>query len=373
MKILHVVETLHVGGLERVVIDLAKEQIIRGAQCGIVCLFEKGALANEIEAEGIPVQTCSKNSGLDMAAIKRLARFIQDFQADVVHTHNVTCNYYAAMALMNNAKVSLVNTRHGIGDMPRRKNWLYGLSLLRTSCAVGVCDATSNMLRRQFPVFSRKIVTVRNGIVLEAYQECNKTSHLWLSKLMGLPEDSLLVAIVARLSAVKNHSMLFHAFQKVLEVVPTARLVVIGDGELRPALESEVRQMGIEEEIIFLGDRRDVPSLLSGVDVFALSSMEEGYSISLLEACASALPIVATDAGGNAEIVRHKENGLLVENGDAGSFADSIIAILRSAGKRQKYGSNSRAWIEREGAVQGMCRRYEDIYIEASGVFANGR
>ncbi|WP_456380987.1 glycosyltransferase [Thiolapillus sp.] len=362
MRILHVVETLHVGGLERVVIDLVREQIVRGNHCLVVCLFEKGALVNEIEAQGIPVETCSKQGGLDIAATKRLRGFIREFQANVVHSHNVICNYYAAMALMSNTGVLLVNTRHGIGDMPIKQNWLYGLSLLRTNRAVGVCNATSNMLRRQFPVFSRKIVTVRNGIVLDAYQKRSPKSHQWLTEQLSVPGDTMLVAIVARLNMIKNHSMLFRAFRLVLESVPGARLLVIGDGELRSVLEREVRRMGLKEKIIFLGDRRDVATLLSGVDLFVLSSLKEGYSISLLEACASALPLVATNAGGNSEIVQHNNNGLLVENGDVNSLADSIIAILTSDRKRQEYGSNSRAWVEREGTVRGMCRKYEAIY-----------
>ncbi len=369
MKILHIVETLHVGGLERVVLDLVKEQVARGDQCGVICLFEKGILASEIEAQGIPVYICSKKDGLDVAATKKLAEIVRSFRADIVHSHNVICNYYAALALAANIRVPLINTRHGIGDIPKKQNWLYGLSLLRTSYIVGVCDATSSMLRSQFSVFSRKVRTVRNGIVLDHYQRRNRAAHLQLCKLLDLPEDSLVIAIVARLNAIKNHSMLFQAFREVLREIPMARLLVIGDGELRSALGSLVQQMGLEEEIIFLGDRRDVALLLPGLDVFALSSIKEGYSISLLEACASALPIVATNVGGNSEIVHHMKNGLLVQSEDTDSFADSLIAVLRSDRKRQEYGNQSRVWVEEEGTVLGMCLRYNEIYAKASSSF----
>lgn len=372
MRILHVVETLHVGGLERVVIDLVKEQGGKGHNCQVVCLFEEGGLASELEAKGISVETCSKHSGLDLAAIKRLKVFIRNFSADIVHSHNVTCNYYSAAALLGNRNTLLVNTRHGIGKLPKKQKWMYGLSLLRTYSVAGVCDITTEMLRRQFPLFSKKIITVHNGIVLEAYKERNPNRHLSTTELLGVPACSMLVAIVARLNAVKNHSMLFRAFKQLLEAVPSAQLVVIGEGEMRTMLESEALQLGIEKDTVFLGDRRDVPFLLSGMDMFALSSTEEGYSISLLEACASALPIVATDVGGNAEIVHHGTNGYLVKSGDADSFAQQMVAILSDEEKMLEYGRNSRMWVEKEGSVQAMHRRYEDIYSRTSASSNHG-
>ncbi len=362
MQVLHVVETLHVGGLERVVIDLVKEQAVRGHNCQVICLFEKGGLAAELESLGIPVAACSKRGGFDLAASRRLADYIRTFSADVVHTHNVTCNYYAAVALLGTRKIRLVNTRHGIGKLPRKQKWLYGLSLLRTYRVAGVCNVTTAMLQRQFPLFSGKILTVHNGIVLDNYQERNSRSHQALVKMLGVPANALLITIVARLNRVKNHSMLLHAFQLVREAVPESQLIVVGDGELRKILESEAQQLGISQYTVFLGDRRDVPFLLSGMDVFALSSTEEGYSISLLEACASALPIVATNVGGNSEIVENNINGFLVANDDADAFAQQLVAILTDASKRQEFGQNARKWVEQKSSVQVMHRQYEKIY-----------
>lgn len=372
MQILHVVETLDVGGLERVVIDLVKEQAARGHNCQVICLFEKGELASELEALGIPVAACSKRSGFDLAASRQLTEYIRTFSADVVHTHNVTCNYYAAVALLGRRKTRLVNTRHGIGKLPKKQQWLYGLSLLRTYRVAGVCNVTTKILQRQFSLFSRKMMTIHNGIVLNNYQERYSGSHQALVEKLSLPEDALLVAIVARLNRVKNHSMLLHAFRLVHQAVPQSQLLVIGDGELRSILQSEAQQLGISHYTIFLGDRRDVPFLLSGMDVFALSSTEEGYSISLLEACASALPIVATDVGGNSEIVKNKTNGFLVANNDAEAFAQRLIAILTDASKRREYGKNAREWVEKESSVQVMQRRYEKIYSNEPAIELRG-
>ncbi|WP_457673035.1 glycosyltransferase [Thiolapillus sp.] len=362
MRILHVVETLHVGGLERVVIDLVQQQVTLGHECMVNCLFEKGSLAGELEERGIPVSCCNKKSSLDLKAVRSLTGTARAFQPHVVHTHNMSSNYYAALALMNNRRIRLINTRHGIGTMPRKQKWFFGASLLRTARVVGVCHQATELLRQQFPLFHHRMMTIPNGIVLDRHPPRSREQHQRLTRQLDLPEDSLLVTVVARLNPVKNHRMLIEAFARTAENIPRARLVIIGDGELRPMLEKLVRDLAIADRARFLGDRRDVAELLAGMDLFVLPSTQEGHSISLIEACASGLPIIATNVGGNPEIVRDGFNGLLIESENTGELASRMEDLLRDREKREKFGQNGRAWAETEGSVQTMAQRYQNIY-----------
>lgn len=362
MRILHVVETLHVGGLERVVIDLVLQQAAQGHECTVVCLFEKGSLSGELEDKGIQVSCCNKKKNLDLKAVRRLTGTIGRFLPNIVHTHNMSCNYYAALALLKDRKIRLINTRHGIGEMPRKQRWLFSLSLFRTACLVGVCSQATKLLRAQFPYFRHKMKTIPNGIVLDRHPPRSEQQHQQLTSRLGLPRESLLVTVVARLNPVKNHRMLIEAFVQIANKIPMARLIIIGDGELRSELEQLSHCLGVEGKLLFLGDRRDVAELLAGMDLFVLPSTQEGHSISLIEACASSLPIIATDVGGNPEIVKDGINGLLTESNNVRALADKIEELLLDKEKRERFGHNGRTWAETEGSVQAMSHRYQDIY-----------
>jgi len=362
MRILHVVESLHVGGLERVVIDLVLQQSASDQQCMVICLFEKGALHNELENANIPVVCCHKKQTLDLSAVRRMAAIINDFGADVVHTHNMSCNYYAALALWKKPEIRLINTRHGIGDMPRKQRWIFGLSLFRTQFLIGVCNQATALLKKRFPMFQRKMKTIPNGIVLERHPPRSEKQHQNLTRSLGWPEDSLMITIVARLNPVKNHKLLLEAFSRLQQDIPLARLVIIGDGKLRTNLEHLAHRLDIMDKVRFLGDRRDVAHLLAGMDLFVLSSIEEGHSISLIEACAAGLPIIATAVGGTPEIVKDNINGLLTESSNTDELAAKMRTLLQNKEKRENFGRNGRIWAEAEGSIQTMANHYQHIY-----------
>lgn len=364
MHILHVVESLEVGGLERVVIDLVLQQTKEGHQCMVVCLFNKGSLAVELEDQGTPVYNCGKKPGLDIASIRYLSKTINAFSSDVVHSHNIISNYYCGLALIGQSNIPLINTRHGIGHLPRKMKWLYGISLLRTKWVVGVCDQATVILQELYPRLRKKMRTIPNGVVLDKYPLRTEKNHQRLLRNLELPADSLMISVVARLNPVKNHAMLIDAMVNVTKEMPQAYLAIIGDGPTRKALQNQTRRLNLEDKILFLGDRRNIPELLAGMDIFVLPSLQEGYSISLLEACASGLPIIATDVGGNAEIVREGINGLLTESGDTTALADKIVWLLRNKPIRAQFGKNSRNWAETEGSVQTMSQRYKMLYVE---------
>ena len=171
---------------------------------------------------------------------------------------------------------------------------------------------------------------------------------------------------MGRLNRIKDQASLIRAFRKVYDQLPDTALVLIGDGELRAKLEQCAMAEGVAGEVYFLGDRSDVHELVQGFDLFALSSLSEGYSMALLEACAVALPIVATHVGGNGEIVRDGITGCLVPASDPQALAEAIIALLRDPQRAQALGRAARAWVELDGSLQTMAERYAEIYRGSS-------
>ena len=368
MEIVHVVENLDRGGLERTVVDLIASQRDAGHECRVICLFKLGLLARELLASGVRVDACGKRPGLDLRALRRARALIRQSPDAVIHTHNAMAHYYAVLASLGLPVKCRINTRHGMGGRTRsgRQEWLYRQSLRGTDYAVAVCEAARQRFAADGMHPRRALLSVPNGIRLERFRPADDVARQLLVAELGLPTGSRIIGTVGRLQPVKDHALLLRAFAKVRVQVPEAALVIVGDGPLRAALEAQAEQAGLSDAVRFMGDRHDVPRLLTGMEVFALTSTSEGYSVALLEACASSLPIVATDVGGNREIVRHGINGRLVPSGDTAAIATALIALLRGGEQAAAMGRAGYAWAQAEASFRTMAERYHGLYDVSS-------
>lgn len=368
MEIVHVVENLDRGGLERTVVDLIASQRDAGHECRVICLFKLGLLARELLASGVRVDACGKRRGLDLRALRRARALIRQSPDAVIHTHNAMAHYYAVLASLGLPVKCRINTRHGMGGRTRsgRQEWLYRQSLRGTDYAVAVCEAARQRFAADGMRPRRALLSVPNGIRLERFRPADDVARQSLVAELGLPTGSRIIGTVGRLQPVKDHALLLRVFAKVRVQVPEAALVIVGDGPLRAALEAQAEQAGLSDAVRFMGDRHDVPRLLTGMEVFALTSTSEGYSVALLEACASSLPIVATDVGGNREIVRHGVNGRLVPSGDTAAIATALIALLRGGEQAAAMGRAGYAWAQAEASFRTMAERYHGLYDVSS-------
>lgn len=369
MNITHVVENLNRGGLERMVIDLAATQQRQGHHCQVLCLFESGALEHELARQGIPVHACGKRRGVDPRALIRLRRALTGHATDVLHTHNAVAHYHAVWASRGLSLRRVLNTRHGMGANQRsgRREWLYRRALVHTDVVATVCEAARDDAVRRGIVPPAKTRVVPNGIRVERFEPASTEHRLRVRQALGLAPQTRLIGSVGRLNWAKDQASLIRAFSAVRRQIVDARLVLIGDGELRVELEQCAAAEGVGDQVRFLGDRSDVRDLLPGLDLFALSSLSEGYSVALLEACASALPIVATAVGGNGEIVRDGATGRLVAPGDPAALAAAMTALLNEPMLAQALAARARAWVEVEGSLEGMAARYEALYRDVAG------
>ncbi len=366
LSITHFVENMERGGLERAVIDLIAAQREAGHECRLVCLFDRGILADELSASGVSVEICDKRTGADFRALRRARDLLRG--GGVLHTHNAAAHYHAVLASAGLPLQRVVNTRHGMGESnPRsRREWLYRRSMTRTDYAVAVCETARRHLQNNGVSPRSALLSIPNGIRTEGFRVADERARARLRDELALPSNSRLIGTVGRLEPVKDQANLIRAFRQVRLGVPEAALVLVGDGALRRELEAIAAAEGVADATRFLGDRSDVPQLLQGMDVFALSSVSEGYSIALLEACAAQLPIVATDVGGNGEIVRDRRNGLLVPARDADALAAALAELLSSPARAAAMGQAGRQWVTHEGSFRTMASRYETLYRNAA-------
>ena len=362
MQIVHVVENLERGGLERMVIDLAILQKQAGHQVEVCCLFDLGALAEELAPHGIPVHACGKGTAGTFAALRTMRRRLAPRRGAVLHTHNATAHYHAVLALLGIPFARILNTRHGMvveGAASRRERF-YRRSLWRTDAVVAVCDAARLQLLETGVRPRGDVLAIPNGIRLHAFGPASSEARDALVAELGLEPGSRLIGTVGRLTPVKNQEMLLRAFAGVRQEVSNAALVVVGGGPLHDGHEALARSLGVEKHVRFLGDRGDVRRLLRGFDVFALSSRSEGYSIALLEASAVGLPIVATDVGGNREIVGEGHTGHLVT--DEATLTSRLSGLLNRPDHARSMGANARRWAEIEASLETMAERYTRLY-----------
>ena len=363
-RLVHVVESLDVGGLERMVLSLAAWQAARGAAVRIICLFHEGAWAGEARARGLDVVGIGKQRGLDLHALRRLRIALRPWRPDVLHTHNAVAHYYTAAASLGLDRARMVNTRHGMGEAGggRRLDALYRLSMRRADVAVAVCQAACRRFVATGAFAPAKAAVVRNAADIARAPVRNAAARERLLMSLGRPSHAMVVGAVGRLSAIKNHALLLRAARLVRQRGQAIELVIVGDGPERASLQSMATALQIGDCVHLVGWRDDVASLLAGFDVLAMPSRSEGYSLAMVEAAAAALPLVATAVGGNPEIVQQGKTGLLVPDDDAPALADALARLASDVGLRERLGDAARQWALAHAGLDAMGHAYAALY-----------
>jgi sugar transferase (PEP-CTERM/EpsH1 system associated) len=349
IRVVHVTFGLDVGGLEKLLVEFARAADRDAFALHFVSLGHRGAVADEIEAAGWPVTALGVPTGLRPGLALRLARLLRRLRADVVHTHDDRPHLYGTLAARLAGVRRVIHTRHGQGiHQSRRQAALVNLAAGRVHRFVCVSHDSARLAVRQ-GVPARKVTVVWNGIDLGRFAPAG-------------PRPGGPAVIVARLSPEKDHATLLRAAARVVRTDPSFRLEVAGDGPCREDLHRLAGELGLAGCVRFLGAVRDVPALLARAGLFVLSSVSEGVSLTLLEAMAAGLPVVATRVGGNPEVVADGTTGLLVPATDADALAGALRVLWRDPETARSLGAAGRLRAEHHFDVRAMVAAYERLY-----------
>jgi glycosyltransferase involved in cell wall biosynthesis len=353
------------------VVDLAIAQRQKGDEVAVFSILETGGLRPELEAAGVPVWVGGKRRSFDWRVLKALRAAARGSstrpRADIVHAHNFVPNYYSAAGLIGlGRRPVLVGTSHDMGTRlaNRRLRWIYRWSLRRTARVAMVGRQVYERFVDSGWVDPRRATLVRNGVPVERFGITAQRRAAARTQL-GLAHDDLALACVGRLVELKNHRLVIEVLPQLIASHPKARLVLLGDGVLGEALQSQARSLGLQDRVVFAGERSSVGDLLAGFDLFVLPSRTEGLSIALLEACATGLPVVATAVGGNSEIVEAAQAGLLVPPDDGPALRAAIDRMLGDADQRARCGASARAWVQEHASMDAFRATYDRFYREA--------
>jgi sugar transferase (PEP-CTERM/EpsH1 system associated) len=356
LRVVHVVLQLDMGGLEKLLVEFARQASQTRSRLGFVSLGSRGTLANEIERCGWSVVALDKPPGFCLGLIPRLTRLLRSWRADVVHTHNNGALIYGTVAARLARIPCVVHTRHGPGAplSMNEKLGAFRLAARLTDRFVCVSRDTQRVSIEQGVPQARTCV-IHNGVDLARFQ--------YVGPKTGGP-----AVLVSRLSPEKDVETLLHAVAIIKRQQRHVRLEIAGDGACLGPLRQLQQQLGLHDEVRFLGMLLDIRPLLARSALVVLPSVREGLSLMLLEAMASGLPVVATRVGGNPEIVINGKTGYLVPSGAPELLAEKMLDVLGNEALSRQMGLAGRQRVEEQFSIQQMVAHYEHTYREVLGV-----
>ncbi len=367
IKVMHLVGSLHLGGIERLVADMCKLLVKKGGYDVSVCcvLCREGPFLKDVLALGVPVYECLVRRGRLIGFARDFCGLLRTVKPDILHSHANWSVLWQVIAAKRGRVPSILMTQHNtfkITALQRARQRAYEIVCrpyidIRTAVSDSVgANMASNLWRRK-----EGILVIPNGVDLLAFGGV-KTSKAEAKRLMN-SDGKKVVGTVGSMCEQKGHKYLVEAARMVIDSGIDCRFVVIGDGRLRGALEEQVKRLEIDDKFVFLGRRRDIPELLRGMDVFILPSLWEGLPIALVEAMAAGLPCIGTKVSGITESLDYGKAGLLVPPKDPKALAEAIIKVLEN---EERASQLSTAAVERakDFSIEACTARYEEIYLQ---------
>lgn len=351
--VVHCVFSVAIGGQEMVVLSLAAKADRSRFAPRVLCLHRGGELAPRFEALGIPVDVLEHPvGGGSIATLRAMTRYLRTHRPAILHTHNPSPHQFGALTRIAAGVPVLVHTKHGRNQLLTLKGqWYERIAGRLTDALVPVSEDAAEVARTVDSVPASRIQVIRNGIELGDVPRPRTA-------------DAQLRAVhVARLNEVKDQGTLLRAARLVANAEPRFRLDIVGDGEERIALERLTHELGLGDVVTFYGFHDHVRPFLDNAGVFVLSSLSEGIALTLLEAMAAGLPVVATDVGGNREVVRPGETGVLVPSRDPEAMAQAILATISNPVLAAARGAAGRERVARDFSLDHTVRQYEDLYL----------
>ena len=355
MRVMIVVHGLETGGAEMMVLHLARELDRAGHPVRVVSLHgDETDVAGLMRRAGIDVVALNKAGGPDPRTVLRLRAQMRDFSPTVVHTHLPVLEYVLPAARLYGRRVGIIHTVHNLARAETRHRVLRAVN--RRAFSHGVVPVALNeevrsSICREYALPPSAVPVVGNGIDLDAFRGPQRR---------GLRGAGARLLCVARLAPAKNHALLLQTVALLRESGRDVSLTLVGDGPLRGRLEELARELGISERVRFAGRRTDTPAFYRDCDLFVLLSDYEGMPMSIIEAMASGLPVVATRAGGVGELVDDGVSGALVE-ADAAAAAEAIAAICDDPALYARLSAGAVRTSSRYSAT-AMMEKYVGLY-----------
>jgi len=358
VSIARLITWLPVGGIERKLIAVLARLDRRKFTPMIICLRERGILADDAEKLGIPVTVCQLRSRIDPASIWRLSRLLRERKVQLVHTHMYRANTSGTIAAkLARVPVNIANIHNLNTWETRRQLWQDRLLTRGRDAVIAVSQAVADDYRSRIPQAAGKLHVIYNGVDESVFYPGQDSE---LQESLSLPPEIPVIGIIGRLVEHKGHDLLLLSLSRLPADLPW-RLLIVGDGPNRGHLQELTLGLGLSGKVSFLGLRHDIGRIMRVLNIFTLPSRREGFANVILEGMASGLPCVVTAVGGNPEAVVDGETGFLIAADDGNALYAHLRTLLTDAELRRAM---SAAALERSKlfSLGKMVQRIEELY-----------
>ncbi len=364
----HVMFRFDVGGLENGVVNLLNHMPRETYRHVVIALTDVTDFRKRVLRDDVQFISLAKSPGHAVKLYPRLFRLFRELRPEIVHSRNLAALEAVVPAWAAGVPVR-IHGEHGrdVGDLDgsnRKLQWVRRLYRPFVTHYIAVSADLQRYLTSTVGVPAAQVNQIYNGVDARRFHQRVRERE----PIAGCPfrDPALwLVGSVCRMHAVKDPMNLARAFIRAFKSEQSCqrlRLVMIGDGPLRGDVQSLLNGAGLAEQAWLPGERGDIPEILRGFDCFVLPSLAEGISNTVLEAMACGLPVIATDVGGNRELVERGRTGELVPAADAEALAQRILSYLRNAESARSAGDAGRERIERQFTLEAMVRSYQGVY-----------
>lgn len=367
-KILRVITWLPVGGIERRLVALLPKLDRELFDVSLVCIRERGPLADELEAAGIRVDCIPFRKRWDPRGLRQLSALMRERQIDLVHSHMYRSNVPATVAARMAGVPYVLGQVHNVGTWETRRQAFVDRFLCRWRTGmIAVSGRVQQDVMQTLRLPAERVPVVFNGVDTVRFRDAGVRREAMRTEHGAQPDDVVFI-FAARLVEQKRTCDFLKAFGELQRTKGGGRLKawILGDGPLTDSLRDQATAFAHPEAVKFFGKRADVEDFLAGADIFVLPSTKEGFSNALVEAMASGLAIVASDVGGNAEAIRDGRDGLIVPTCQPAILREAMETLWRDEPKRLAMAASAAERAE-TFSLDRMLARLQGLYMETLG------
>ena len=364
-RLLYAVNSLNPGGTEKLVVEMS--MAFNGEfQVSVVCLDELGRWGSGLREQGIPVHCMYRQPGLDIGVSSKLARYCRRYQIDIIHAHQCTPWFYAALSRLLYGFPRLLLEEHGrfFPEVPNPKRALFNKFAIGplTHRFVAVSEDVRNRLVQYEGLSHLQIEVIYNGVA--PGELIDSATRNLLRKSFGIGPHDFLVGTAGRFDPIKNLPMFLNSIAGARAKVASVRGLLLGDGPIFEQIRELRDSLGLSDQVIMPGHRDDARQLIQCMDLFVLSSFSEGTSLALLEAMSASVPVAVTAVGGNLEVVVGGQTGWVVASDSVSELTGAILDACLHAQTASNFGKAGQKRFEENFSRELMLERYRSIYTQ---------
>jgi glycosyltransferase involved in cell wall biosynthesis len=361
IKIAFIVWTLEgMGGSERVVYDLARKIDRKGFELMVIG-FSDGPVRKRYEDLGVQVLVVSKKRHFDPTLIMKLRKLFRGQRINILNPHHFGPFLYSSIANIG-LDTKMVYTEHSrwqLEELSFGENLLNRVMIDRADAVLAISRQIEDYYLRNLRLKREKVRHIGNGIDLAHFRRKDGQS---LRQSLGIGAKERVIGMVANLRPEKNHKLLISAFSRMARLLQDVKLVLVGTDCMNGEIQKYAVLANVSDRVLFLGQRDDIPELLSVFDVFCLPSIHEGLPLTVLEAMAVGVPIVGSDVMGINEVIENGSTGLLFPAGDEEKLAERLTLILTDKGLSNRLSSAGRDFVTRNFSLDGKVEEYQQFF-----------